>query len=51
MNNWELKFDRQLARDVRTITKHVLMITVSGVGGELVLEPQYVDSSKKKVKK
>lgn len=34
--NWELRYDRRLLRDIRTISGGVVMVTASAVGEELV---------------
>eukprot|EP01038_Epipyxis_sp_PR26KG_P005939 gene5939-8187_t len=45
IHNWELKYNRKIAREVRTISRGVMVITVSTIGSELLFEAEAVDES------
>lgn len=41
--NWEMHYVRKLTREVKTVSKEVLVLEASAVGGELIFEPESVD--------
>jgi hypothetical protein len=43
--NWIVAFNRKLIREIRTVSKRVLLMTVSAVGSELLFEAEAVDST------
>eukprot|EP00981_Chlorochromonas_danica_P003743 scaffold688_cov149-Ochromonas_danica.AAC.1 len=44
VDSWELVFERQLAREVRTLSQQVLLLTVQAFGGEVAVFPQPVQA-------
>lgn len=48
LDNWKVEFDRLILRDVKTISQHVMMVSVTVVGGDLHLSPEPVDTQSKK---
>lgn len=44
-NNWEVKYNRSLLREVKTITKCAMVVTVSATGGELFFEGEPVNNT------
>lgn len=44
-SNWSLNYDRLLIRDVKTISKMILLVKVSAVGNELLLEAEPVETA------
>ena len=43
--NWSIEFIRKLARDVKTVTNGVMILSASAIGGELLFESEPVDTS------
>lgn len=46
-SNWDIAYIRRLAKDVRTVSRHVLLFTVSAVGEELLVDAEPVDRASK----
>lgn len=43
--NWELQYVRKLVRDVKTVSRGVMVVTASAIGGELLFEAEPLDNS------
>lgn len=43
--NWEVQYVRKLVRDVKTVSKGVMVVTASAIGGELLFEAEPLDNS------
>ena len=41
--NWDIKFIRKLVREVKTISKAVVVVSAGAIGGELVIEAEPMD--------
>lgn len=44
-NQWGLNYDRRLYRDIRTISNHLMIITASSVGNQLLIESEPSESN------
>ncbi|KAJ1433161.1 hypothetical protein B484DRAFT_447409 [Ochromonadaceae sp. CCMP2298] len=44
-DNWKISFDRRLVREVKTVSKAVLVLSASAIGGELLMEAEPLDHS------
>ncbi|RYH18122.1 hypothetical protein EON65_27595 [archaeon] len=43
--NWQLHLERLIVREVRTISTYIVMLSVSAVGSELIVDAKLVNSS------
>ena len=43
--NWEIQYNRKLVRDVKTVSKGVMVLTVSAIGTELLFEAEPLDNT------
>ena len=43
--NWEIQYNRKLVRDVKTVSKGVMVLTVSAIGTELLFDAEPLDNS------
>jgi hypothetical protein len=43
--NWEVQYVRKLVRDVKTVSKGVMVVSASAVGGELLFEAEPLDNT------
>jgi hypothetical protein len=43
--NWEVQYVRKLVRDVKTVSKGVMVVTASAIGGELLFEGEPLDNT------